>query len=129
MVKEQRLDANLEDIHKGIEAADVRQFVGDHRLQLFFREAGKRGCGQEDDRSKPSDDCRRLQPLALAELNGAADTEPVLKDEADLEYSWAHDTGFPAAFTLQQEESAGGSKAEQSDAQKPRFDQPRQSIE
>ena len=32
MVEEQRLNANLENIHKGIEALDVRQFVGDHCL-------------------------------------------------------------------------------------------------
>ena len=37
MVEQQRLDANLEHIHKRIKPLDVRQFVGDHRLQAVLR--------------------------------------------------------------------------------------------
>ena len=40
MVKEQSLNANLENIHKRIEPPDVRQFVRNHRPQLFLRESG-----------------------------------------------------------------------------------------
>ena len=75
MVEEQRLDADLEDVDKGIEALDVREFVGDDRLKLILGEACESAHWQEHDRAKPSDDRGRLQPRALAVFNGAVDAE------------------------------------------------------
>src|SRR5450631_311152 len=129
MVEEQRLNTNLENIHKGIEALDVRQFVGYDRLQLFFGEARKRGRWQEHDGTKPSEHRWRLQPRAFAVRNRALQAELILQRVADLENPWANDSRPFAPFALEQQESACGTKTEESDAEKPRLDQPGQRVE
>ena len=129
MVEEQRLDADLEHIHKRIEALDVRQFVSDHDLKLLFGKASESGHGQKDNGTKPSDHRRSLQPLALAVRNGAIQTELILQRVADLEHSLAHDTRLSAAFALEQQESAGGTKTEERHAEKPCLNQPRKRVE
>src|SRR4029077_4170755 len=54
MVEEQRLDADLEHVDKGIEALDVREFVGDDSLKLVLGKAGESAHRQEHDGTKPS---------------------------------------------------------------------------
>ena len=97
--------------------------------KLFFGESRERSDRQEHDGPKPSDHRRRLQPLAFAIINRAIEAEPVLQRIADLEHSIAHGRRLPAAFALEQQKPAGGTKAEEGDAKKPCFDQPGQRIE
>ena len=85
MVEQQGLNADLEKIYKGIKPLDVRQFVGDHCLQLFLRESGESGYRQKDDRAKPSNHGWSLQPLAFAVGDRAPQTETALHGAANLE--------------------------------------------
>ena len=100
MVEEQRLHANLENIHKGIEAPDVRQFVGNHQCQLFVAEAAERGHGQEHDGAKPSNHGRRLQPLAFAIRNGAIEPKLALQSVTKLKHARRNNYRLLAAFAL-----------------------------
>ena len=87
MVEEQRLHANLENVYKRIEAPDVRQFVRDHQLQLFFGEAAECSYGQEHDGAKPPDHGRRLQPRAFAIRDRTIEAELALQGVANLEHA------------------------------------------
>ena len=69
MIEEQGLNANLENIDERIEALNVRQFVRNDRLELFFGQPVSASAARND-RAKPSNYRRRLQPRALAILNG-----------------------------------------------------------
>jgi hypothetical protein len=129
MIEEQSLDANLEDIYKRIKALDVRQFVGDDNLELFFGESRERSYRQKNDGTKPSDHCRSLQPRALAVTDRARDAELILQPVANLEHSALNHCGLFAAFALQQQESAGGTQAEENDSHKPGFHQPGQGAQ
>src|SRR4029077_9321372 len=78
MVKKQRLNTNLEHVHKSIEPPDVCQFVRNYHTQLLLRESRHRGCRQKHDGTKPSNHCWRLQERALTILNHAMDAELAL---------------------------------------------------
>ena len=128
MVEEQRLDADLEHVDKGIEALDVREFVGDDCLKLIFGEAGESTHWQEHDGTKPSDDRGRLQPRAFTVFNRSSQAELLLQVVTDFENLRAHDGGPFAAFPLEQHEASGGTEAEEGHAQQPGFDQPGKRI-
>src|SRR5207248_3126006 len=110
MVEEQRLNTNLEYVHKGIEPLNVRQFVSDHGLKLVFGKPRESSYRQEHDRAKPSNHRRRLQPSAFTVFNRASQAELVLEREADFENSRTHNRGLPAAFAFEQQKSASGTE-------------------
>src|ERR1700686_3648418 len=121
MVKEQHLHANLEHIQKRIKLLDVRQFVGDYCLKLFFGQSRESSNRQEDDWSKPPDYRRRLQPLTFAVGDSALEAESVLQRAANLQHALAYDRRLSAALPCKQQKSACRAKAEASHAQEPGF--------
>ena len=79
MEKEKRLDDDLEKIDESVEAANVREFVGDDGFDLIFGESGESADGKQNDGFEPADDGGCVEPFAFAEANGAIDAEASLQ--------------------------------------------------
>src|SRR5579864_5497153 len=129
MIEEQRLHAHLKHIHKRIKPLNVRQFVGDHYLQLLFRQTRKRADRQKHDGAKPSDHRWRLKPLAFTISDSTIKAETILQRVANLAYPRAHQRRLPAPLTLDQQKSAGRTKAKERHAKKPSLHEPRKGIQ
>ena len=129
VVKEQSLHRNLENIDEGIETLDVRQFVGNHSLQLLLGKPGEGSHRQQHDGTEPANHRRRLQPLALAVTDGSFQAQAMLQGPANRKHSSARGGGLFAALAFEQKESAGGTKTEERHSKQPRFHQPGQSVE
>ena len=61
MVKQQRLDQDLEKVDEVIVAADVGDLVGQNGFELFDRQSGDGRGGQQNYRTKPTDDGGRIR--------------------------------------------------------------------
>lgn len=102
----------------------MRQFVSDDGLQLLLGKSGQRGHGQQHDGTEPANDCRSLKPLALAVTDDAVQTKAALQRVADGKHASARGGGLLAAFAFEEQESAGGTKAEECHSEQPGFYQP-----
>src|SRR5580704_8746534 len=113
VIEEQSLDGNLENIYESVEPLNVRQFVGDHRLQLFLGKSGESRHGQQHDGTEPANHRRSLQPLALAVTDRPVQTKAALQGVADRKQAGAWGFRLFAALPLEEQESAGATKAEE----------------
>jgi hypothetical protein len=73
MVEEQRLHRRLQQVHEVVAAADVRELVGEHELELRGGEADERARGNQDDRTQPAQRGRHLHQSRLEEPHGGGD--------------------------------------------------------
>lgn len=76
MVEEERLDQDLEQIHRVVVAANMRQLVGQDQFQMRFRQAGDHTQRQKYDRTKVAYHHRRLDQGRLEHLDRSAQREP-----------------------------------------------------
>src|SRR5277367_3147520 len=104
VIEEQSLNRNLKKIYEWIKPLDVRQFVRDHRLQLFLRKTGESAYRQQNNGTKPPNHCWRLQPLALAVMDDAIQTQLALQRPAHGKHPVSGYRGLLAALPLQKKE-------------------------
>jgi hypothetical protein len=128
VIEQQSLSRNLEKIHEWIKPLDVRQFVRDNRLQLLLGKARESSHRQQDDRTKPANDRRRLQPQALAVTNRPIQTKLALYCLAHRKHPGARSGRMLVALALQEQKSARGTKTEENHSKQPSFHQPGQNV-
>ena len=76
VVKQQGLDHGLEDADEVVVPPDVRELVGQQRVELERREPRERGRRDEDHRAQPPDDCGYLDQGRLQDAHRPRHAQP-----------------------------------------------------
>ncbi len=121
MIEQQSFGGNLKKVEESVEAADVRQFVGDDGAKLQIRESGERSERQKNHGTEPADDRRRVKVQRLAITNRAGDAEAVLHFAAKGEQLEVHWFGITTTQTRHQKESASGAQTKEEHTDEPEF--------
>ena len=76
MVEEQCFHHQLQDIHKVVVTANVREFMSEQCFQLLGCQPHKHGCRNEDHRTKPTDNARHFCQRGNQDAESALNTKP-----------------------------------------------------
>src|SRR5262249_39237195 len=119
MEKEKRFRSDLEKVDEGIEAANVREFVGDDGFDLVFCKSGQGANGKKDDGSEIANDGRSIKPTAFAEFDYALQAEARLQFAALGEKRRADRNGSGTAKAFEIDQAARGAKCEEENTGEP----------
>jgi len=76
VVEQQRLDRRLQQIHEVVVPPDMRQLVGEQRVELQGRQPDQGARRQQDHRTQPADHGRHLHDRGLEHADGTRDPQP-----------------------------------------------------
>ena len=90
VVIQQRFGHRLQHVDQIVVAPDVRQLVGDDRLELGRRQAAQRAGGQHHDRSQPAHHEGHLHHRGMHDLHRAPDSQPPHQDGGAIQHCLRH---------------------------------------